>query len=330
MGAELAGAGVLLAVAIALINVRMGEEWGTGIFLVLNAAACALVLGLGVRAAGGRTNLDATPPTRGGTGDIAPPGGAATALLVAGEILLVLAISRLADVLGAEGGSGSLTWTALLFAAITAYPAWALRSAISALFAALAVGIAFIAAVDWIFDPTDIETFRWLILVLILAYAAASTVLTLEQVRGFERHGVQMVNAAGIATVILGLTLFAAAVASSVALAFPEDEPPQIAGPFGWELVLLIASAGLIAYAILRRQPGPGYLGAVGLTLFVILGGTPDDEATLVGWPLAVLLIATLALAATLSKRGAIRRTDDTAPPASGGSGPESGRPRSK
>jgi hypothetical protein len=225
-------------------------------------------------------------------------------------------------------------WTALLFAAITAYPAGALRSAISALFAALAVGVAFIAAVDWIFDPTDIETFRWLILVLIVAYAVAAVVVAagapVEERRSFERHEVQMVNAAGIATVILGLTLFAAAVASSVALAFTGEQPPQIAGPFGWELALLIASAGLIAYAILRRQPGPGYLGAVGLTLFVILGGAPDDEATLVGWPLAVLLIATLALAATIGKRGAIRRTDHTAPPASGGSGPESGGPGSK
>ena len=56
--------------------------------------------------------------------------------------------------------------------------------------------------------------------------------------------------------------------------------------------MLLGAGCGLIAYAGVDREPGPGYLGFVVLASFVLIAG-PDarDGASILGWPLVLLLL---------------------------------------
>lgn len=271
----LGAAAVAIAVAVVAINIRMDDPWGTGIFLVMNAAACAALLFVGISAL---------------TGSVERPSGETTAVLVSGYVLLALAIGNLADILGAEGGSGSTFWTTLLFATIVWYPAWVLRSPISALFDAVASGIAFLAFIDWVFDYSSFQTLRWLLLILIVVYAAGSFVASGTS----ERHGVQMVNAAGLTLLALALSVFIAAVATQFAqLIAPFGARATAGGPTGWEFVELVAAAALVGYAAVRREPGPAYLGAISLFLFVSSAALPgDDGASLIGWPILLVLLA--------------------------------------
>ena len=54
---------------------------------------------------------------------------------------------------------------------------------------------------------------------------------------------------------------------------------------------MLAGGFGLLAYAAVDREPGPGYLGVVALAGAVLLIGRPDPDAELVFWPLFLLLI---------------------------------------
>ena len=90
-------------------------------------------------------------------------------LLVCGLLLLFPALLTLADVLGADFGgfpAGALVWTSLLFAGAALYPAVARGSAICALIAALALGVAGLAFVNWVFgadsaDDVPLAAARW-------------------------------------------------------------------------------------------------------------------------------------------------------------------------
>lgn len=276
-----AAAAVLVATAVGALQVRL--DWDAGPFLLLSLVGSAVVVPWALRAAAGR--------------DL--PDGAATAMLVAGLVLLALTVGNLADALGAEGGPGSTTWTALLFAALAAIPAWQLDSPVSALASSLALGVAFIAAVDWIFDPSDVDTFRWLFLLAALAYGAAA--FALEGAR--PRHAVQHVSAAGLALLVLAASLYAEVVVQAFDLAFSgalgADEAGEISfnAAFGWELVALAGAAALIAYAVLRREPGPGYIGAIVLAVSTTVAAAPESEPSVVGWPLLLVLLALAAVA---------------------------------
>ena len=68
-----------------------------------------------------------------------------------------------------------------------------------------------------------------------------------------------------------------------------------------WELVIAAVGFGLVAYAGVDREPGPAYLGFALLAAFVVLAGLPSsDGASIVGWPLLLLLLGGAAVAAGL------------------------------
>ncbi|HYI99234.1 MAG TPA: hypothetical protein VEX36_06105 [Thermoleophilaceae bacterium] len=107
--------------------------------------------------------------------------------------------------------------------------------------------------------------------------------------------GVQLITAAGLA--ILGLAM--SLVGELWVVSFAGTELIY-AGRTGWELMSLLGGAGLVAYAVLRREPGPGYLGVA--TLFFFLIGTvgPNEDASLMGWPLVLVVLAVVAGAVAL------------------------------
>lgn len=276
-----AAAAVLVAVAIAAIQIRL--DWDAGYFLVIALIASAIVVPWALRA----------------TPDRGLPDGATTALIVAALVVVALTVGNLADALGGEGGSASTTWSALLFAALAAIPGWQRDSPVAALASSVALGVAFIAAVDWLFDPSEVGTFRWLFLLLALAYAAAAFVLE----RGRARHAVQHVSAAGLALLVLAGTLYVEVVAQAFTQAFSGglgDGGISYNAPLGWELVVLLGSAAVIAYAVLRREPGPGYIGAIVLAASTTIAAAPDGDGSLIGWPLFLLLLALAAVAAVV------------------------------
>jgi hypothetical protein len=158
---------------------------------------------------------------------------------------------------------------------------------VAALIAAIAVGVAVFAGWDWRFEPEGVTPYRWLALLLALAFVIASLPLRARSLR----HAEQMVNAAGLALLSIPVleVLFRGLFVT-----------PSL--PTFWELVLVAGGFGLIAYATADRAPGPAYLGAAVLAAFVFLQAIQGDE-TLEWWPLLLLLTGALVLAAGLRPR---------------------------
>lgn len=275
-GPLIAAGAVLLTVGVALEELRLATELGTGVHLLILAAAAAPLLALGSQARGD-----------------GPPPAFQSALLVCGLGLLYAALLTLSDVLGAdfddEFPAGAFVWTSLLQAGAAAWPAARLRSAICAWIAAVAAGIAFLSAIDWIFDVTSANSYRWLLLVLAVAFGLASLPLRGQA----PRHAEQLVNAAGLA--ILAIVLIAVA-GEFFGGPFADPDTDALL-PSGWEGVVLVAGCALIAH----RATGAAWLGVANLAGFVASVGLSDaPDETLRWWPLLLLAAGALTIAAGL------------------------------
>lgn len=113
----------------------------------------------------------------------------------------------------------------------------------------------------------------------------------------------QHISAAGLVTLLLAGSLFADIFGQAVSTAFGAPGA-SFNGPAGWELVVLLAAGGLVGYAVTRREPGPGFIGAGALLLFVFEAALPTEDVSLVGWPLLLLLAALGAVAAVIATEG--------------------------
>jgi hypothetical protein len=280
---DLIAAGALpFAVGAVLIDLRFDDVWGNGVLLVMLMLATGLVLGMGVLA-----------PLE---GEQARP--YQQVLLLAGLVLGWLALLRVARALGADdplSSAGTSTW---IFALVTIVAAWLTRArcaAICALVAALAGIVTVLSFVDWAFSPDGPGTTRWLLLV--LACGLVLTALARRDVA--RRESVYLIDAAGVAILTLGLTFVAALIDVLTFLGAPGGAPGG-----GWKLVLLAVGFGLVAYAAVDREPGPGYLGALNLLLFLAFAALPgEDGASLWFWPLVLLALGGVAIAAGLRPR---------------------------
>jgi hypothetical protein len=275
-GDTVAAGVVALTTAIYVLELRFQDSWGVGIRLVLAALAAAFVTALAVQS-----------PVEGER-----PRAYQSALYISAFALSLAAIANLADLLGSDGGSGTVVWVGSLVGAFAAWFAIRRNSAVMTLVAAVTYGIVVLTFVDWVFNPSGVSTFRWILLLLIFGYVVAS----LSQRGPRPRHAVQLVNAAGLATIGLAVTF----VIDSIFGGLVGAGAGAGAGT-GWELVLLACGFGLVAYSAVDREPGPGYLGVVVLLLFVWIGGSPGrDGASLIGWPIFLLLASGALLAAGL------------------------------
>ena len=268
-GPLIAAGAVLVTLGIALEEVRLDDKLPTGVHLLILALAAGAIYALGVQVVQqGR------------------PYAFQSVLLVCGLLLLFPALLTLADVLGAdfdEFPAGALVWTSLLYAGAALYPAVARGSSICALIGALALGLAAMAFANWVFGANSAETYRWL-----LALAAIAYVVVCLALRGVApRHSEQMANAAGLAVLILGLT---AILPVATAFLFPFGAPAAGPLPNGWELVVLAAGCGLVAYGAVDRAPGPAYLGVANLALFLVSAAVSDED-TLLYWPALILAL---------------------------------------
>ncbi len=295
-GDLIAAGAVPLALGVLLLNVRMDATWGDGVFLVLDGLACALVLGMGLLA-----------PLEGER-----PRSYQQVLLFAGLLLGFIALVRLAQVLGVDSplsASGTLVWIFLIVTAGATWIARTRRSAFCALIAALAGVELLLAFVDWVFAPDGPTTIRWLL----LAAAIALVLAALARRDRDRRESVYLIDAAGVAILVLGLSFIGTLFTVLAFVGLPTGAPGS-----GWKLVLLAAGLGLVAYAGVDREPGPAYLGTLILLLFVVLAGIPGTGgASLWFWPLVLLLVGGAAVAAGLRPR----RELPPEPPGPGGWG---------
>ena len=281
-GPLIAAGAVLVTVGVALEEIRLDDKLPTGIHLAILALASGSIYALGVQVRQeGR------------------PYAFQSVLLVCGLLLLYPALLTLADVLGADFDvgfpAGAFVWTSLLLAGAAAWPAAARRSSICALIAALALGVAGLAWVNWTLEATSVTTYRWLLAALAAGYVVASLLL-----RGpAPRHSEQMVNAAGLAVLAIALT---GVLPALLDFASPFGGGTDEILPDGWELVVFAVGCGLVAYGAVDRTPGPAYLGVANLAAFVGSAGISDDE-TLYFWPLVILALGVGVMVAGLRPR---------------------------
>ena len=271
-GPLIAAGAVLFTVGIALEEQRLEDALPNGIHVLIVAAAAATILGLGLQARleGGR------------------PAAYQSVLLVCGLLLLEGALLELANLLGADFAddfpAGAVVWTSLLLCGAALYPAIRRNSAICAMIAALALGVAMLAAANWIFGAESQAVYRWLLLALSLAFVLASLVLR----GGDPRHAELMVITAGLAT--LAIALVASVGALLGALAGFGDPTDDGLLPGFWEFIVLGAGCGLIAYGAVDRVPGAAWLGLAHLLAFLGAASAGADD-TLLWWPLVLFAL---------------------------------------
>jgi hypothetical protein len=269
----------VLATGVILFELRLMNELSDVVhFLVLGIPA-GVILALGLQA----PNEDGRPPAY------------QSVLLVTGLLLLHPALLRLGDVLGAEDPeqfpAGELTWTLAVVAGVALYAAVKRNSAICLLLAAIAGVGTLLAGWEWIFATGTFTASRWLLLV----SAAALVMVGLALRDGAPRQAELMIDAAGLAILFIG---------GQGVLTGLLDEPTGVTSalPDFWELIVLGAGVGLIAFGAIDRSPGPAWLGFANLVLFILAAGT-DGDATLYFWPLALLLVGALMMGAGLRPR---------------------------
>jgi hypothetical protein len=220
-------------------------------------------------------------------------------LLVAGLLLLEGALLELAEILGADFfdgfPAGALVWTSLLLCGAALYPAVRRNSAICGMLAGVALGVAVLSAASWIFGADSQTFYRWLLLVLALAFVLASLVLR----GGYPRHAELMVITAGLATLSIALVASGDAVFGALSGLGGGDEGLL---PGFWEFIVLGAGCGLIAYGAVDRAPGAAWLGLAHLLAFLGAASAGADD-TLLWWPLILLLLGGGVLASGLRPR---------------------------
>ena len=275
-GDQVAAGVVVLATFIYVLETRFGHAWGPGIRLVIDAAATFFAGALAVQS-----------PVEGER-----PRAYQSILYVATFFLALALLKNLADVLGANNpisAAGTIVWVGLVLMVLCVWFSARRNSAIMTLLGAISFALVVEAFVDWVFSPNGVSTFRWILLLLIGAFALAS----LNQRGPRPRHGVQLVNAAGLAAIVLGLTFALELVFSGLASVLGGAAAGSHGAGTGWELFLLACGFGLIAYAAVDREAGPAYLGVIVLALFVAIAAPRSASgASLIGWPIVLLLMA--------------------------------------
>jgi hypothetical protein len=283
-GPLIAAGAVVLAVGVAIEELRLADNLGTGWHLLILTICATVILGLGLQA-----------PNEGGR-----PPAYQSVLLVTGLLLLFPALLTLSDVLGADFDdfpAGAFVWTSLLTAGVASWAATRRRSAVCALLAAIWIGIALLSAWRWIFDADSATPYRWLLLLFAVALVLGSLVLR----GGSPRHAEQLVNAAGLAILVIGIIGLAGAAFGAFA-GFGTQQSGDEPLPALWELVLLVAGCGLVAFGAVDRAPGPAWMGVANLGAFIVAVSASADN-TLEGWPIVLLLLGAGAMAAGLRPR---------------------------
>jgi hypothetical protein len=283
-GPLIAAGAVVLAVGLATAELRLsGDALSPVLHFLALAAAAGAMLALGLQA-----------PNEGGT-----PPAYQSVLLVTGLLLLFPALLRLADVLGAEltegFPAGELTWVSLVEMGAALYAGIFRRSAICILIAAIAGAVALLSAWEWIFETGTFTASRWLLLLVALALVLVALGLR----AGRPRQSELLIDGAGLALLAIGVQAIVSYFLRSLSL-FDSPSGPLLPG--FWELVLLVAGCGLVAYGALERSPGPAWIGVANLAVFVLATGTLS-EATLYWWPLLLILLGAGAMAAGLRPR---------------------------
>jgi hypothetical protein len=287
--------GILFAAGAVVLAIRKTSEWGEwALFLVYGIPCAALYLLALLRRGRGAVGLE----------------GWQSGYVTFAALLLPAALLQLADALGAD--TGNRLTVAVVFAVSAAIPAFVALWAGAwwqMLIAGLYVIVAWLAFWAKVLDHPSPNTIRVLILIIAVILLAVGLLLGWMRRSGAS----DLITAAGIAGILAGAISLAGlsagldSVAGSVSDGTPK--PSQ-----AWNVYILVVSLVLIAYGAKSRTRGPGYVGAVGLIIFIgltgsnivtrINGGDFSDLTSVVGWPLLLLILGGVAIVASFLAGG--------------------------
>lgn len=317
------GAGaVLLALGAVLVFIRRGthHSWTDFELFLTLAVPAAVLFALAVAGRAAATRAPADP--------------ARAVLLVSSIVLLPLGLFQFLAWAGAS--THHLLYDAAVLALTAAIAVAGARRA-EAPYAILLAGISLLGAwmFVWlkVFPHASPATVRWLLLGggVALLLAAGATALA-------DGVGVgELATAGGVGAVVAGLQgIFVGAIdlalgvfESSGSNTITSSGRHMIAATTqhrpllhlsggqtpGWNIYLLVISVALVCGGARARLRGPAYVGAAGLLLFLISVGTEltrleagkGRTSSLLGWPLALVLLGVAGLLLPRLRRVALR-----------------------
>jgi hypothetical protein len=258
-------------------------------------------------------------------------------LMVLAIPLSVLALAEFLRWVGLSNPSQLVLAAVFAVTALLAgFAAWQTRTAYCALLAGLALLLTWLALWSAVLHHPSADADRWLLIAAaLLLLGAAGRLARAGAIGAGETATVGAISAvaAGVIGVILGavsaavhgITPILSQAASSRAVSSGALDSPHartlphpgvspglsighIGGlqHFGWDLYLLVVSAALIWIGARARVRGLGYVGGFGLLAFLVSVGAQitrleaghPSSSSIVGWPLALLVLGFAGLAA--------------------------------
>jgi hypothetical protein len=278
--------GMMFAAGVLVLLARKGQDWSKGAVFVALLVGAGVLLGL----AFARASREAL-------------GGWRSAYAVFGTLLLLGALIELVNVLGGNlRAELNITWTFAVAGAVAVFTSFALRAPFQMLLGALFGVVVWLTLWDKLLSHPSGDTVRWLLLVLAAIYFGVAVTLS----RARRPQASDLVTVAGLAAVLAASLSFAAA-AGALSGSFSAPLGSQVPRPSqGWNAFLLVISLVLIWWAARGPVRGPGYVGALGLTAFILLTGADlvhrlspsGGGGGVAGWPLILLIGGGIVLAA--------------------------------
>jgi hypothetical protein len=296
--------GVLLAVGSVTLFFRKGTDhaWGEFALLLVTLVPAVALYVLALRGVEPRT--DGNEPWR-------------SVLMVAAILLSPIVLAQLLALFNVDPGQALLTAGIFLVTSLIAgYGAWRARVPYAVLLAGLGLLVAWLILWANVLDHPSVDTFR----VLLIAVAALLMAVAARLARNGVIGARELAISGGAAAVAAGVVGVVVGAVAGVARPFELLLQPSRGGGhapngalptsgfqhFGWDLYLLVVSVGLVWLGSRVRARGLGYVGGFGLLAFLVsvtaqvtrieAGHTPTSS--LVGWPLALLLLGVAGLVA--------------------------------
>jgi hypothetical protein len=323
--------GVLLAAGSVALWARKSshDEWGGFARLLVIAVPAVLLFVLALDLSAPRYREKARPWQ--------------SVLMVTSILLGPLVLFQLLDWIGVSTRHVLLDASVfVLIALVAAYGALRARVSYAALLAGLSALLAWLFVWDKILDHPSANTYRWLL----VAFGALLFLISFRLFRAGSIGASEAATAGGVSAVAAGvLGVVVGAVAGVYgALTRPFESfsgghsSPAASGRstvfghvsssgfqhFFWDLYLLVVSLALVWIGSRMRFRGLGYVGGIGLFAFLVSIAAQitrievgrSSTASVMGWPLALLLLGAAALAASsYSLRDEHAPSLDSSPP---------------
>jgi hypothetical protein len=286
--------GLLVASGAVALEIRKTTSWGVGGRMLVVLVPAVVLYALGLNVLGKRNH--------GPRGDAEPWQSVMAVIAVVLNSIWLVLFFRWVGVRGSPGTVAGFVLTS----ASAGYAAWRANVRFAALLAALDLVVAWLALWNKILGHPSANTNRWLLMIVGAVLVAGAVGLA----RRRRREATELVTAAGVAGVVassIGAYLGVFALTLNRVLVDVGLRPLfgglVVRQHFIWDLVLLLIAVALITYGSRARVRGPGYIGTAGLLIFVFsvgfqfgAGRTGGPPSSVVGWPLALLLIGAAAL----------------------------------